>query len=272
MNAGLPKITVVMPSYNQGQFIEESIKSVINQKYPNLEFFIIDGGSKDNTVDIIKKYKKHIDYWISEKDKGQSNAINKGFKKASGEIITWLCSDDTYLNNSLSKVGSYFLNHPEVDFVFGNVNAIDEKGHTIKEIKNYRFNKLSFLARVNTISQPGSFYRKKILDEIGLIDENLHYCMDYDFFARMIAHGIKFKKINSTIATYRYHKQSKTVMSANQNDMHNQTMLKLQKKYSHLLGYNLKFIKLVKIYYKTIKILYNIPNYWKYRKSYVSNR
>ena len=103
-----PKISIVIPSYNQGQFLEETILSIINQQYPNLELFVVDGGSNDNSVDIIKKYKSHISWWVSEKDKGQSEAINKGFARASGEIISWLCSDDLLTQDSLKVVSTHF--------------------------------------------------------------------------------------------------------------------------------------------------------------------
>ena len=122
----LPKISIIIPSFNQNEFIEETILSIINQNYPNIEIIVIDGGSNDKTLDIISKYKENFDFLISEKDNGQSHAINKGFNKSTGEIVTWLCSDDTYLPNCLKTVGEYFNKNPDVDFLYGNVISIDE--------------------------------------------------------------------------------------------------------------------------------------------------
>src|SRR4030066_2441490 len=125
MQISYPKISVITPSYNQGQFIEETIISVIGQKYPELEYIIIDGGSTDNSTAIIRKYERDLAYWISEKDSGQSEALNKGFKKASGDIVCWINSDDLLLPGSLKIVAEYFWKHPDVMFINGNTLRID---------------------------------------------------------------------------------------------------------------------------------------------------
>jgi glycosyltransferase involved in cell wall biosynthesis len=119
MGLQYPKISIITPSFNQGKFLEETILSIISQKYPSLEFIIIDGGSTDESVEVIKKYGQHITYWISEKDNGQAEAINKGFEKATGEIITWLNSDDLYEKDALLTIGKMFAESPDVDFIFG---------------------------------------------------------------------------------------------------------------------------------------------------------
>src|ERR1044071_1227981 len=132
-----PKISVVIPSYNQGQFLEETILSVIDQKYPNLEILVVDGGSKDNSVDIIKKYKQHITWWVSEKDKGQSDAINKGFAKVTGDIATWLCSDDLYTVGTLKRVAEVFSTLPDdVGVVYGSAILFGE-GFITRESHGY---------------------------------------------------------------------------------------------------------------------------------------
>ena len=123
-----PKISIITPSYNQGEFLERTILSVIEQNYPNLEYIIIDGGSTDGSVDIIQKYADKLAYWISEKDNGQTHAINKGFKKATGEIVAWLNSDDELCEGALMAVASVFMEHDEADFVFGNQYSIDSNG------------------------------------------------------------------------------------------------------------------------------------------------
>src|SRR6187431_735936 len=115
-----PKISVVVPSYNQGQYLEETILSIFNQQYPNLEVFVVDGGSKDNSVDIIKKYEQHLTWWVTEKDKGQSDAINKGFARVTGEIVTWLCSDDLFTKGTLKRVAEIFSELPDnVGLIYG---------------------------------------------------------------------------------------------------------------------------------------------------------
>jgi glycosyltransferase involved in cell wall biosynthesis len=162
-----PKISVVIPSFNQGQFLEETITSVINQQYPDLELFVVDGASNDNSVDVIKKYEQHLAWWVSEKDKGQSDAINKGFARATGEIITWLCSDDLYTPGTLHKVAEYFSKQPgNIGLIYGGIttfkNGIDQRsnwGYQDKSVERY----LAGMA----FSQPAAFYRKKYLDQIG---------------------------------------------------------------------------------------------------------
>jgi glycosyltransferase involved in cell wall biosynthesis len=159
------KISVVIPSYNQGKFLESTILSVINQNYPSLELFLIDGGSTDNSVEIIKKYEKHFNYWVSEKDNGQSDAINKGFKLATGDIITWLCSDDLYTDNSLNKVNEVFL---EAD---NNVAVIHGNSEIFRDDKVLFFDKgygnwsnERQMAGM-TFPQPSSFIRRSALEK-----------------------------------------------------------------------------------------------------------
>ena len=130
----LPKISIVIPSYNQGQFLEETILSVVDQQYPDLELFVVDGGSNDTSVDVIKKYEQHLTWWVSEKDKGQSDAINKGFARATGEIVSWLCSDDLYTPGTLHKVAGYFSQQDSsVGLIYGGIttfkNGVDLKSN-----------------------------------------------------------------------------------------------------------------------------------------------
>ena len=209
-----PKISIIIPSYNQGQFLEEAISSVIAQQYPNLELFVVDGGSNDNSVDVIKKYEQHITWWVSEKDKGQSEAINKGFSRATGEIITWLCSDDLFTPGTLHKVADYFSKQGEnVGLIYGGIttfkNGVDKEsnwGYSDKSLERY----LAGMA----FSQPGSFYRKKYLDKIGgSVNEQLHYGMDFDLFCRL-ALVCDFMPVKDIFSKYRLHYQSKSVALA----------------------------------------------------------
>jgi len=210
----LPKISIVIPSYNQGQFLEETIRSVIDQEYPNLELIIIDGGSSDNSVDVIKKYEQHLAWWVSEKDKGQSNAINKGLERATGEIISWLCSDDLLMPGSLETIASIFSSAPpDIGLVHG--GAIIFESDKVKEIRfTYQLPcKEAYLSGM-VFPQPSAFFRKSFLDQAGLLNESLHYGMDYDLFLRLTL-VCNFLPIDKVLAKYRLHQQSKSIAESN---------------------------------------------------------
>jgi len=187
-----PKISIITPSYNQGEFIEATIRSILLQGYPNLEYFVIDGGSDDNTIDILKTYDKFITKWVSEPDKGQTHAINKGINYASGEIIAYLNSDDVYLPNSLMIAALYLTSHPDVSMVYGNILHINKKGDLIERVVNEEFDYDRLLSWILYIPQPATFIRGTVVKEIGLFDENLHLGMDHDYWVRIgLDHTIK---------------------------------------------------------------------------------
>lgn len=257
----LPKISIIIPSYNQSEFIEETFLSVLDQNYPNLEMIVIDGGSTDNTIDIILKYKDNFKFWVSEKDNGQSHAINKGFNKSTGDIVTWLCSDDTYLPNCLKTVAEYFNKNQDVDFLYGNVISIDENSRELNKIRNLPFTKLGFLNSIGSIPQPASFYRKKVLTKSNLLNEEMNFFMDYDLFSRMIISGAKFKSISNLLATYRYHHQSKTINSRSNLKQHNADRTKLLKFYSNKMGVNYNIVMFTKPFFFTARFIFNIDRY-----------
>lgn len=207
----LPKITIITPSYNQGQYIEETILSVINQDYPDLEYIIIDGGSTDDTVDIIKKYSDRITYWVSEKDRGQTNAINKGLQRATGEIINWLNSDDQLMPGALQKVANYFIENPGAVIVHGRIEYFGETK------KYYSVNippkdlATRYVAHI-CMPQPAAFFRRKLIEEQGCLDETLHFSMDADLYVRAGLH-YSMLQVNDVFAKFRLHKQSKSVSS-----------------------------------------------------------
>ena len=203
-----PKLSIVTPTLNQGQFFEQSIRSVLLQGYPNLEYFIIDGGSTDETIDIIEKYEKWITYWISEKDQGQTQAINKGFKETSGEIVAWLNSDDFYTAEALSIVGSAFLNLSDVDLIYGDMLEIYEDRGVIKMIKGREFCRVD-LIRFKFIMQPTCFWRRTLFDKIGYLDESYHYVFDLEYWIRA-GLSMSIKYLPETLAFFRVHSKAKT--------------------------------------------------------------
>jgi glycosyltransferase involved in cell wall biosynthesis len=190
-------------------YIEENIKSVLSQNHPHFEHIIIDGNSTDGTIDILRKYDHLI--WISERDNGQSEAINKGFKRTKGEIIGWLNSDDCYTPNTFNNVAKE-LNRDEGKYiVFGDCNVIDEKGEIIGFIKGKYNGQRSLIEywKDTYIPQPSVFFYRDLLYEIGFLNENLHYAMDWDFWLR-ISEKYTFSYINKSLANFRIHDQQKT--------------------------------------------------------------
>ena len=205
-----PKISIITPTYNQGRFLEETILSVLNQDYPNLEYIIIDGGSTDNSVEIIKKYKSRLTSWVSESDKGQTHAINKGLKRSTGEILNWLNSDDLLSAGTLEIIGKAFTIDPEADFYFGDFSMIDEKGRLIIHRKSplFRFRTLFYGRQLS--SQPAVFFRRSVLERIGYLDETLDFCMDQEFWVRAASKGMRFRLTKKLFAVTRVHRGAKT--------------------------------------------------------------
>jgi glycosyltransferase involved in cell wall biosynthesis len=210
-----PKITIVTPSFNQGRFIEQTIKSIIDQGYSNLEYFVLDGGSTDETVSILKKYDEYIDFWTSAPDKGQAAAINKGFAMASGEILTWLNSDDTYEPGVLAAVGNAFQENPGFDVVSGRCRIWygDNRNKLVAPSPLRSFD--DFL-KIKTnwmndrlIVQPEAFFRRKAFERVGRIREELFYCFDTCMWMDMAKKGCIFHSIDQHWANLRIHKAQK---------------------------------------------------------------
>ncbi|OGG12837.1 hypothetical protein A3D77_07310 [Candidatus Gottesmanbacteria bacterium RIFCSPHIGHO2_02_FULL_39_11] len=221
MKKNLPKISIITPSLNQGKFIEATINSVLSQKYPHLEYLIIDGCSTDNTLNVLKKYTKHL-IWISEKDNGQSDAINKGLKKSTGEIVTYLNADDLLSPCALWKVGEYFQSHKSTMWLTGRCRVIDEKGNTIRNfatfwkefwiytlLVNSDFMRKKILVILNFISQPATFWRRELFLKAGFFDEGLRFVMDYDYWLRLYQ-LTQLDIIRDQLALFRIHPESKT--------------------------------------------------------------
>ncbi len=204
-----PTISVIIPSFNQGRFIEETIRSILLQGYPRIEIIIIDGGSKDETVDIIKKYERWISYWVSEPDKGQSDALNKGISRATGEYIGWQNSDDIYLPNAFSTLIMPLIDSSKYQLAFGNLVIIDEHGNFIREQRFTKFSTICLMFEGWNISNQSAIWRKSLQDRIGLFNNKYNYEMDLDFFLRAAMFG-DFKFIHKQIGCLRVHPQAKT--------------------------------------------------------------
>jgi len=208
-----PRITIVTPTYNRADFLETTIRSVLLQGYPNLEYIIIDGGSTDNSIELIKKYNKWISYWVSEKDRGQSDAINKGFAKAKGEIINWLNSDDTLMPGALKAVAEGFMGtDSNTGGVVGLGYYTDVKGNLypiVPRPSSLDYETLLKEWGPKIIWQPACFYTKEAWEKSGPLDEELYFCMDMDLWLK-IAKKFKFKKIDSYLACALKHESAKT--------------------------------------------------------------
>ena len=206
----LPKISIVIPSYNQGQYIEEAILSIIKQDYHNCEIIIIDGGSTDETINILRKYDQKITFWCSEPDNGQAHAINKGFAKATGDIIGWINSDDYYLPGYLTKVAHAFVTNKNLDFVYANSITLDERdGKFYLEYGKYL--KDSFLIFGSVIFSHTAFWKKEIHQDL---DENINCAMDYELWMRLLKNR-NYKHLNYFGGVFRLHTESKSINSLN---------------------------------------------------------
>lgn len=211
-----PKFSIVTPSFQQGDYIERTIRSILDQGYPNLEYFVQDGGSKDGTVTVLKKYEGKLSGWISEKDCGQSQAINLGLAKTSGEIMAWLNSDDLLLPGALAIVADYFNSHPEVDVVYGNRLLIDENDMQIGRwiMPGHDSEVLSW---VDYVPQETLFWRRSIWDKVGgQIDESFRFAMDWDLLVRFRDAGATFAHIPCFLGAFRIHEQQKTSAAINE--------------------------------------------------------
>jgi glycosyltransferase involved in cell wall biosynthesis len=204
-----PKISIVTPSYNQAQFLERTILSVLNQNYPNLEYIIIDGGSTDGSVEIIKKYEKYLSYWVSEKDRGQSHALNKGFEKANGKIFAYLNSDDLYLPNVLKIISKYF-NQNEWDIIYGHSYVIDASDNINNLSVALPFRLKEYFFGVFPIPQQSSFWKPEVFYKTKGFNIENHTCMDGEFYVKAATLGFKFKPINYILSCFRIHKDSIT--------------------------------------------------------------
>ena len=210
-----PLITIVTPSYNQGQFIEATIQSVLNQTYKNIQYILVDGGSTDNTMAVVEKYRDQIDIIIHEKDKGQSDAINKGFKLAKGELVGWINSDDILYPDCAEIIAKLYSKNPEGVIFYGSIiDRINEKGDLIFKRTSIIPDKKHLLDVNYDVVQQGSFYNTKAVKKVDYINENIYYCMDLDLWLRLLDLGPIFSFDDRPIAGFRSWGETKTSLGA----------------------------------------------------------
>lgn len=207
-------VSIVTPSYNQASYLEQTIQSVLDQDYADIEFLVIDGGSTDGSVDIIKKYASRLAYWVSEKDSGQADAINKGMARSKGEIVAWLNSDDYYQPGTVSAAVRTFEQNPAVDLIYADMLAVDERGQTFNTLR-YRQLTLEDLLCFQIIGQPAVFMRRAAFEQAGGLDLSYHFLLDHHLWIRIAAQG-RILHIPQTWAAARYHAEAKNRAKASE--------------------------------------------------------
>jgi glycosyltransferase involved in cell wall biosynthesis len=205
-----PLVSIVTPSFNQAGFLERTIQSVLAQDYPHLEYIIVDGGSTDGSVEIIQRYADQLAWWTSEPDLGQTDALNKGFARAQGEILAWLNSDDTYLPHAIAEAAAYLVRHPEVGLVYGDANYIDEAGEVIGRFNAQQTSYRRLRQGGVYIPQQAAFFRADLWKRVGPLDPTFYFAMDYDLWVR-IARRAPIHYYPRPWANFRLHSTAKTI-------------------------------------------------------------
>jgi glycosyltransferase involved in cell wall biosynthesis len=212
MSADLPTVSIITPSYNQADFLESTIRSVLEQGYPELEYCVVDGGSSDGSQEIIRRYASRLAWWVSERDRGQAEAINKGFARASGEIIAWLNSDDLYLPGAITQAVAVLQANPDLGMVYGDAITIDPQGRPLN-ILAFPDWKLQDLLAYRIICQPAVFIRRSVLEKGGYLDLNYHYMLDHHLWLRLASQA-PFLHQPRLWAAARHHPQAKNLSQA----------------------------------------------------------
>jgi glycosyltransferase involved in cell wall biosynthesis len=203
------KVSIVTPSFNQGQFIERTLKSVASQSGVEIEHVVFDGGSTDNTVDILGNFTPPVN-WISKKDRGQTDAVNQGIRATDGEIIGWLNSDDIYYPGAIAQVVAFFTTHPDIDVIYGMADHIDINDKSFESYPTEPWN-YERLHETCFICQPALFFRRRVVEQHGLLDESLNYCMDYEYWLRLGKEGVRFFYLEIKLAGSRLYSDNKTL-------------------------------------------------------------
>jgi glycosyltransferase involved in cell wall biosynthesis len=206
-----PLVSIITPSFNQARYLEATIQSVFSQDYPRIEYMIVDGGSTDDSVNVIKKYADRLAWWVSEKDRGQTDAINKGFARATGDILAWINSDDTYEPGAVTAAVSYLQAHPEVGMVYADCNYINEEGRVIGKFPAAQTDLPRLRAGYVHIPQQTMFFRADLWKRLGPLDPSFYFAMDYDLWTRIAAHAALKYLAGQTWANFRIHTSGKTI-------------------------------------------------------------
>jgi glycosyltransferase involved in cell wall biosynthesis len=210
LNLPLPLVSIITPSFNQARYLEATIQSVLSQNYTRLEYIIVDGGSTDGSVEIIKKYEGKLAWWVSEKDQGQTDAINKGLAHAKGDILAWINSDDAYEPNAISSAVDFLQAHPEIGLVYGDANYINEAGSVIGRFPAAQTDLVRLRRGYVHIPQQAAFFRADLWRVVGPLDPSFYFAMDYDLWVRLAARS-QVKYVPQTWANFRLHTSGKTI-------------------------------------------------------------
>jgi glycosyltransferase involved in cell wall biosynthesis len=230
----VPKLSIITPSFNQADFLERTILSVLNQGYPNLEYIIIDGGSTDHTVEVIKKYEKHITYWVSEKDNGQVDALNKGFRRATGEWVAFQNSDDVYFPGSFLNLAKAWNNdRADHDIFYGDLYLIDTEDKVTELLKTIPYSLHSQLWEGMQMHNQSIFFKRSLIDRYGAFDESYRFAFDYEFITRYTSQpGVHAKRIEGLAGALRVHENAKSSTIA---DVGSREHEKIQREYAQKL-------------------------------------
>jgi GT2 family glycosyltransferase len=215
-HTAVPPITIVTPSFNQAVYLGATLYSVSNQDIDGLEYFVIDGGSTDASVAVIRRHETQLTGWVSEADKGQAAAINKGLRRAHSPVLAWLNADDTYKPGAVQAALEYLSGHPHIDLVYGDVEFTDADGESLGVMPAWEFDRQLLICATNLIPQPAAFFRRALYERVGGLDEALHLALDYDLWVRMTLAGARCAHVSQVWATYRLHPSSKTQTQAAQ--------------------------------------------------------
>lgn len=217
------KISIITPSLNQVDYIPATIGSILDQNYPELDYIVVDGGSTDGTLDVLRKFGRRF-RWVSEPDHGQTDAINKGLRMAEGEVLAYLNADDLYLPGTLDRVAGYFMTHPGAGWLFGHCRLIDESGNLIGGLNAPPFNLRRMIDRAEYVPQPTVFWRRSVAAVVGEFDVSLHYTMDYDYFIRL-GRYTPGHRLDAELACFRLQPTSKTIASSEERFWREQLMV-----------------------------------------------
>ncbi len=205
-------VSIVTPSYNQARYLETTMRSVLDQDYPHIEYIVVDGGSQDGSLEILKAYSDRLAWWVSEKDRGQTDAINKGFARANGQILAWLNSDDTYEPGAVREAVAYFKEHPEIGLLYGDANYIDEHGRVIGRFPAAQTDYRRLRQGYVHIPQQAAFFRADLWRQVGPLDPDFFFAMDYDLWVRL-ARMAPVVYLPRLWANFRLHSDAKTIFA-----------------------------------------------------------